>query len=209
MDRLNGGFYPEAASGGQWTTLHCFYNELKRLCVNEQLEMIFFLDGTAPDSHEVHEWLYKQFRTSSSVKSLYENFNPLGKPCNWLWTEPPFLEDHVRYESNMITQNFEKNVYVFQSVEDHSKELLDFCRQFRCDVLYTNDLNVIALYLMNQKFAVGGEKISNLNIYEASSFKLTKTVPKELIGSRYNFEKILKDYKMEAEEFAWFIVLLV
>ena len=42
-----------------------------------------------------------------------------------------------------------------------------------------------------------------MDLYEASSFKLAKTRPKELIGSIYSFAEALKDYKMEAEEFAW------
>ena len=51
------------------------------------------------------------------------------------------------------------------------------------------------------------EKIKNTVLFEASSFKLSKS-SKEFTGSRYDFPAILKSYNMEPEEFALFLVLL-
>ena len=154
MDRLNGGFYPEAVSGGQWTTLYQFYNQIRQACAQDDLEVIFFLDGTSAKSlEEQEEWLYKQFRISRQVKILYESFSPLRKPHSRHFTQPIFLADWIRYNANNIRANEPKNTFSFQSIDDHQMEILDFSRQFKCDILFTNDLNVIALYLINQKFA--------------------------------------------------------
>ena len=78
-DRLYGGYYPDFQSGGQWNNISIFYDEIRKACDQDNIEIIFFLDGTNPESFESHDWIIKQTRIHSKISYIYENFNPSEK----------------------------------------------------------------------------------------------------------------------------------
>lgn len=205
MDRLYGGFFPDFQSGGQWPSLNSFYKEMIKACEYNKIELILFINGTIPDSFECKDWLYLERRKANRIHKIYERFDSSCKAPFSSFLEPPFLGDFIRYYANNSTNT--KSMFSFQSSHDHPKEVLDFCRQFKVDAMFTNDLSIITLYLINQNLSDEKERIQNLKLYEATSFKLKKHL-NEFSGSMYNFRAILNDFKMNTHEFLLFIILL-
>jgi hypothetical protein len=79
IDRLYGGSYYDFQSGGQWTNLVKLYDEIRFACEASNMEMIFFFNGTSPQSYESHEWMVKQKILSDKIKHVFENFVPAQK----------------------------------------------------------------------------------------------------------------------------------
>jgi hypothetical protein len=99
-------------------------------------------------------------------------------------------------------------MFTYSSLEDHQRELLDFCHEQKCDVLFTSDLVLIGLFLLNQKLPDdSSQKLHHTHIYEASSFKICKG-NRLIKGDKYNFNYILKELEMNEDQFVLFTILL-
>ena len=115
------------------------------------------------------------------------------------------MPETINLEVNKYT-SLRKRLFSFTSTENHQTEILDFCKQYNCDALFTNDLEIITLFLINQNLAEEKDKLKNTFIYEGSSFKITKTGL--IFGKKYNFEILFKELNMNIDEFVWFSILL-
>lgn len=205
LDRLYGGFYPDFQSGGQWSALHIFYEELKRSCEAHNIEIIFYINGTNPDDANSHEWLQKQSRYNWKVKNIYDKFEPNKKAAPHFFIPPSFLTEFIRsVAKSNVSSN--KTFYAFQSTHDHAKECIDFCEQYECDALLTVDLDIITLFLIHQNLSNDSPRLKNTSLYEASGFKLTSE--KKISIYRYNLNVFYDVFDLTTEQFAWFNILL-
>lgn len=110
------------------------------------MEIFFFFNGTQPNEDGIqHDWIVDQRHKAQQIRSLYDNFCPTRPAKSNYFVEMAFLAEFIKQQAN-VNNNFT----AFQSHTDHSMEILDVCRQFKCDALLTNNMDIITLFLVNK-----------------------------------------------------------
>jgi hypothetical protein len=159
-------------------------------------------DGTLVLSQEdIFNWSYKQKQRHFRVNRLLKGEKERS------WITPDFLKQSICYITRLIekdSRTSHQNLFVFNTIEDHRKDLIDFCTHHEFDGIFTDDLELIALYSLKSS-----ENNSTLRkpIFSAKSFKLLLQ-NKGVEAKRYKLDSILQHLNLDFEQFGWFTVLL-
>jgi hypothetical protein len=168
--------------------------------------VIFFFDGTCPQEDA---WFEKQI---IELKKLYKVFDlnetSLAESKDHIKS---IMIKHMIYlesvdESSNRYVKSEKPMATFYSYEDHQKEILNFCREYDCDYLLTDDAELIATYMSQKSRLPKHDSIYNLKICSARMFNLE---PNNILTTKvFHFDKIFSYLKLNTEQFAIFSILL-
>jgi hypothetical protein len=176
---------------------------MKNTAFEYNFELVLIFDGTFALNHNnCLNWTNQQRQRVLRVNKLFR----FG---NRTWIEPDFLRQTIQYVTRFIEESsrnnrHSQNLFVFNTIDDHRKDIIDFCCQKEFDGIFTDDLELITLYLLK-----GTEKNSVLRkpIFSANSFRLL-VQHKGLEAKRYNFDAILQSFNLNYEQFGWLLVLL-
>jgi hypothetical protein len=175
------------------------------------IELILFFNGTCPKS-SAKEWAITQKNQANRNQSLFNNYRQIKASSHDL--NLPFVTRTIQFDArnelqtskitNISNLNLPK-FPVFNTLEDHPKEILEFCIQNEIDGLFTMNLELITLFLV-KSLDVKYSHLYRKPIFLSRSF-LFKTF-NGFKAKRINFDKVLSHYNIDQQQFAWLTVLL-
>ena len=202
LDRLYGGYYPDWQSGGEWRNLKQFWQELKYSCTNNKLEMVLFFDGTSPSSYDSSNWTHEQLQKRAKINKIMNTDLNLYKTD---WLQPNMVATQIQLEiinQNTHQDNQTRNLFFFQSITQHERELIELCIHKKCSALFTANVQVVGLVALLRAKYPDNEALRNLRIFNARSIKLT--FKRGLKANEINIDLLLGQLGMNPEQFLWF-----
>lgn len=196
IQRLYGGFLRDCQSGGDWRKLNEMWLNLKLFCAGYNFELVLFFNGTYDQS----KWTEMQSKEFPKVNKIMNTNEPIGYED---LIELPFLKMQIIFEViriNQLSTNCARNVYFYQSIKDHKKELAEFCLNKKCDILITEDVEVLSLIGL-------AENRHPIQLFRGQTFSYS-SAHKTVYLDRFDMELVLNKLNMNAKQFALFAFLL-
>jgi hypothetical protein len=136
------------------------------------------------------------------------------------WIQPACLKDMILHEVNndVAMTECKRSLYsrnqpirVYYTLDDHRMEMMKYCATNKCHFMFTNDLELISLFLRNKDYQAGQANLRGVEFFMGKTFKLeraSRDTPAAIHAKRFNMGKILRYFQMDEDQFAWFTILL-
>jgi hypothetical protein len=205
LDRIYGGDRIDWISGGHWMNFYQFHQCIVSLARKHNIQIIYYLNGTVPKSGHVQTWTDRQQKIQQKIQKIYHIIRSSNKKngfiSNELWIPPIHLKQTLIDSIKLDALNCSKHqVFVYASLKNHAKELVQFCKINNCHDLLTNDMEVLA-YICTH------DMINKMNLYSAKSLTIGRS-DERITAHRYNLQEIFKALSMDVNEFATFTAIL-
>ena len=96
------------------------------------------------------------------------------------------------------------NIFVFNTIDDHAKEIIEFCAQHKFDGIFTENFELITLFLIKSQ-QKGFEYFNHKSIFLSRSLHFSEA---GFLADEFNLTTILCHFRLNVEQFAWFNILL-
>uniref|UniRef100_H2XQB3 Constitutive coactivator of peroxisome proliferator-activated receptor gamma n=1 Tax=Ciona intestinalis TaxID=7719 RepID=H2XQB3_CIOIN len=122
LHRLYGGSYTDWVCGGQWNQMYHFIKCFCMAAERSNIEFTIFFNG-ALEKQRITEWTKNQNKLKENIRKIINHTYKRGTPPPKVWfTPPPCITHCIR------TAFIACGVQVCQSINDHHREIIAYCR---------------------------------------------------------------------------------
>lgn len=157
-----------------------------------------------------HEWQRKLKHNARTIDQMLSQEGPSESPELIEW---PFMRRMIQYQflsDKEPDKNQQNNrVIIFNSLDDHVKEIFKYCVQNEFDGLFTDDLELITLYLRTASSTF--PRLLTKPLFSCQTIKFWRWTEREntFNVSAYNPKKIMSRLNLSLDQFSWLIGILL